>query len=136
MSKILSIDFGTKKCGIAISDDELTFAIRLNQINYKKPENLIDEIGKLIKSNDIKKIILGLPTDTYQNETSITQRVKAFKSTLKKNFNLEVILWDEYLTSQNSRQNSKTQIYKKKHIDSESARIILQEYLEYLLNKN
>jgi putative pre-16S rRNA nuclease len=133
-SRILGIDFGLKRIGLALSDPLKIFAYPFKSIenNNKVWENL----KNIIEENSVEKIILGYPLRFNREVTHITKEVLDFKDALINKFNIEVILWDETLTSQIAKKrifesvNKKTQRRKKEIIDMNSASIILQEFLE------
>jgi putative pre-16S rRNA nuclease len=133
-SRFLGIDFGLKRIGLALSDPLLIFAYPFKTIenNGKVWENL----KNIIKENSVKKIILGYPLKFNREETHVTEAVLDFKNSLVEKFKIEVILWDETLTSQIAKKrvlesvNKKSQRRNKSIIDMNSASIILQEFLE------
>lgn len=130
MSKILAIDFGTKKCGLAISDENGHFAKRLPLIRTKNNDDSIKQISKIIHTSNVQKVILGLPLDENLEDTNTTKKVRAFANKLKKVIQVPIKFWDEYYTTRLSKMSAKTQKYKKKNLDGEAARIMLQEYLD------
>ncbi len=133
LKRIMAIDFGLKRIGIALSDPLLTFSYP-----YKTIENsskIFNELNKIIHEMNVKKIILGIPFEE-NGETIISRTIKKFRDDLIKKFNLEVILWDEHFTSEMAKENVKRVILKKSKrrekgiIDRGAAAIILQEYLD------
>lgn len=132
-SRIMSIDYGRKRIGIALSDPLKTFAYSFTTIinNDKK----IAELEKIIREKIIVKIILGIPNEKRVSANSIVEDVKKFKADLEKKFNLEVLLWDETYTSIIAEQQiiqsvkSKKKRRDKSLLDMNAAAIILQEYL-------
>lgn len=132
-SRIMSIDYGRKRIGIALSDPLKTFAYSYTTIinNDKK----IAELEKIIREKIIVKIILGIPNEKRVSANSIVEDVKKFKADLEKKFNLEVLLWDETYTSIIAEQQiiqsvkSKKKRRDKSLLDMNAAAIILQEYL-------
>ena len=132
-SRIMGIDFGEKRIGIALSDPLFTFAYP--HTTFINDSDLIGNIDKIISDKKINKIILGLPSSLKSASAKVAEKVQNFRNELIKKFNLEVILWDEEYTSVIAQQKvieSVTGKKKRKNkslIDQNAAAIILQEYL-------
>jgi putative Holliday junction resolvase len=132
--RILSIDYGKKRIGIALSDPLLTFAYSFKTlINDNK---LWKNIDKIINEKKVVKVILGLPNEE-KNKPLVTE-ISNFKKEIERKFKLEVITWDEEFTSAIAQERIIESVTKKKKrrdkglIDSNSAAVILQEYLDGL----
>jgi putative Holliday junction resolvase len=134
--KILGLDLGSKTLGIASSDMTQTVASKLQTISF--PNNqftvAIRELKSLIDFSLYEKIVLGLPKNMDGSLGFQAQDTLRFKKMLEKEIGLEVVLWDERLTSKManslmitadlSRKKRKTKI------DYIAATIILQSYLD------
>lgn len=135
-SRIMSIDYGSKRIGIALSDPLKTFAYSFTTINNDDKKFL--ELDKIIREKFIIKIILGIPNEQKASKNSVVEEVKKFKSELENKFNLTVMLWDETYTSVIAKQQiiqsvkGKRKRRDKSLLDMNSAAIILQEYLDSL----
>jgi putative Holliday junction resolvase len=131
--KILSIDHGDKKVGLAISDENGKLASRFLTLENKSFENLIKEIKNIIFKNNISKIILGIPIG-FKGESAQTQNIKEFSAKLSGNIDIPIIEINEIFTSKMAEENLKKAGMRnediKKNIDQEAARIILQDYLD------
>ncbi|MCK5466752.1 Holliday junction resolvase RuvX [Candidatus Parcubacteria bacterium] len=131
--KILSIDHGDKKTGLAISDENEKLASRFLTVENKSSKNLIKEIKKIVSKNNIQKIILGIPIG-FKGESAQTQNVKEFSAKLSENTDVPVIEINEIFTSKMAEENLLNAGVKrediKKIIDQEAARIMLQDYLD------
>ena len=131
--RILSIDYGKKRIGIALSDPLFNFAYSFKTIINDK--NLWKNIAEVIKEKNVAKVILGLPNE--KNKLLVTQ-ISNFKKEIERRFNLEVITWDEEYTSVIAQKRIIESVTKKKKrrdkglIDRNSAAVILQEYLDGL----
>ncbi len=123
--KILGIDYGEKRIGLAISDESQTVAFELDILS---PKEFFNQIHQLINSQQISKIILGWPLNMSGEETKKTREVENFKFKIKKKTGLPVEIIDERLSSQMAEHLS----HSKKNLDSLAAQILLQNYL----NKN
>lgn len=134
LKRFLSIDFGLKRIGLALSDPLLIFAYPFKTI-FNDPE-LWNNLSSVIKEKNIEKIILGYPLKSDGSKSTVTENVLKFKKELEKKFNIEVILRDESFSSSMAKEkiiesvNKKSKRRDKGLIDRNSAAIILQEYLD------
>lgn len=128
MARTLAIDFGTSKSGLAISDVNNIFASKFGIVKSSNLKNFSELIQKIVSSNNIGKILIGLPDekDYLGNESQIYLKILSVSKVLKNAFKVKVAFWDESMTTVLAKENSK-----KRLIDDESARIILQEYLDF-----
>jgi putative Holliday junction resolvase len=129
--KILGIDFGTKRVGLALTDDEMIFAYTIPLIKIDPSTDLIAELKTIIEKNKVTEIVVGMPSGIDLKPTQMGEQVKEFIEELKLNFDLKISEWNEVMTTKSALQNTKSQKHKRKNLDSESARIILQEFLDY-----
>lgn len=133
-TRIMGIDFGLKRIGIALSDSLKVFAY--THTTLLNSSNTFVELEKIIKEKNVVKIILGIPNENHVSKTSVVDDIKKFKNTLEKKFLLPVIFWDETYTSAIAQQrilesvNKKQKRKNKNLLDMHSAAIILQEYLD------
>lgn len=133
-SRIMGIDFGIKRIGIALSDSLKMFAYTHKTILNN--QNTFNELKDIIKEKNISEIVLGIPNEERASKTSIVKEVHNFKTQLETKFFLNIILWDETYTSVIAQQRileSVTKKNKRKNkdlLDMHSAAIILQEYLD------
>lgn len=136
-TRIMAIDFGKKRMGIALSDPLKKFAYPYKTI--LNDSKFFLECAKIIKEKGILKIILGIPNEETSSKTSIVESVKKFKLEIEKKFTLDVIFWDETYTSSIAQQRILVSVTKKSKrkdkglLDMNSASIILQEYLDSLI---
>ena len=140
--RILGLDFGSKTVGVAMSDELLITAQGVETIWRDKPSKLrqtLARIDELVKQYGVEKIVLGFPKNMNDTEGERCAKTKEFKELLEKRTGLEVILWDERLTTVAAneamiemgirREN------RKEYIDQIAAIFILQEYLNYVTNR-
>lgn len=133
-SRIMGIDFGIKRIGIALSDSLKMFAYAHKTILNN--QNVFNELKDIIKEKNVSIIVLGIPNEQRASKTSIVKEVYNFKTQLETKFFLNIILWDETYTSVIAQQRileSVTKKNKRKNkdlLDMYSAAIILQEYLD------
>jgi putative Holliday junction resolvase len=137
MKRILAVDFGHVRIGLAISDPLHIIASPLDTIQgSKKPElaakNVSEEINK--KKMDIEQIIVGLPLHLNGHESERSTEVRAFAVALEKESGIRVVLFDERLTSvQAERLMKEAQMTRKERsssVDGVSSTILLQSFLD------
>ncbi len=136
--KKLALDLGDTSLGIAISD-ELNFLARgLETLKFTDKDfgTALNHTLSLIKTHKIDTIVLGLPKNMDGTEGIQAETSRKFKKDLEDNSDVNVILWDERLTSKMASnmmidQNLKRK-KRKKNIDKMAAVIILQGYLDSL----
>ncbi len=134
--RVLAIDYGSKRIGIAISDPFRLFpSITITLTNDK---NIFSELLKMISEKNIDKIILGYPDDDIKAPTRLAKDILKFKSKLELKSKIQIELWDEQVTSQMavsriiSSVTKKSKRQNKSLVDAQSAAIILEEYLKSL----
>ena len=132
MPRIIAIDFGLKRTGIAVTDEMKMIASPLETIDT---HNLFPFLKDYFSRNNVEKIILGFPKDVDEN-AQIVIAIKKIFTKLKKEFkDKEIILHDERYTSKISSYLIKSNNLKKKErsdkrlLDKVSACIILQSFL-------
>ncbi len=131
--RYLALDLGTKTLGIAVSDKTNSLSSSLGTIKYNKYEDLIKEIQNLLTKYDIDKIILGFPKNMNNTVGEAAERTLKFKEVLENNFDNEIILIDERLSTVEAENilliNDMSRMKRKKIIDGVAAMIILDTYL-------
>ena len=130
MYKVMSLDIGTKRIGIALSDYLLMLANGHCCIDRTPEEKAIEEILKIAKENNVKKIVVGLP---YNMDGTLGGQADDCKNFASKLQGYDIIYEDERLTSdlaEENLRNKKIDFRKNKGlVDIESACIILEQYL-------
>ena len=133
MTKVLAIDFGLKRTGLAISDDARMFAFGIDTVDSSV---LMDKLKSIVKDENVDTIVIGLPMSLNMTDTHITQNVHLLKEAIEKEIQLiNVELIDERLTSKMASQSmhaagaTKKQKRNKGLVDKVSATLILQSYL-------
>lgn len=134
MARIISIDFGTKRCGIAVSDPLQIIATGLAVV---PAQTLIAFLKQYFQSNEVELIIIGLPTNLDGSPTHATAPAQKMFENLCKAFpKISVKQVDERFSSKIASQEllkmgmKKSDRKKKENIDIIAATMILQEYLE------
>ncbi|MCX7612147.1 MAG: Holliday junction resolvase RuvX [Ignavibacterium sp.] len=137
-SRIMSIDYGFKRVGIALTDPLKKFAYPYKTLTNDK--SLINNIIHLINEMNVELVIVGIPGDYQKNPNSIFPKILEFKDNLMEKINIEIMFWDEDYSSKIAYQKILESVPKKKQrrnkelIDMHSAAVILSEYLQQLEN--
>jgi putative Holliday junction resolvase len=132
MSVVLCIDFGLKRCGLALSDPKRIIASPLQTIESIHLENWLEQE---IPKRQIEEIVLGYPTRLDGSDSHVTENVRLLKSALEKKFPvIPIKLFDERFSSKMASEAIYQMGHKKKKhdkslVDQVAAAMILQEYL-------
>ena len=133
MNRIIGIDFGLSKVGIAISDPSGIISMPLKTIRYKNQKDLIERLKKIALERNVKTVVIGYPLNMNYKENSMTEIIDKFKVVMESN-DFEIYLEDERLSSQYAKKIMIQQDIKtgknKEMVDVLSASIILQTYLD------
>ena len=139
-SRLMGIDPGGKRIGIAISDENKIVATPYTTIIRENYVNLVSEIKKIINENQIDGIVIGNPINMDGSEGPSSQSAKDLAKNLSKDITENITLWDERLSSQGAFNlsndlaiNSSKKMMK---LDENSAQFILQGVLDYYHKKN
>lgn len=132
--RILGLDYGSKTCGVSVSDETLTVASPIETIRYKTEEELLEKIKLYKEKYNIEKMVLGNPLNLDGSISKRSEETFNFKSALEKEFNVEVVLEDERLTTViiNNMliENGTRRENRKKVVDKLASSVILQSYLD------
>lgn len=134
--KILGIDYGTRRIGVALGDQETRVAVPLEVIRIKKQElrsqEIIKELKKIVKREDVELIVVGLPIRTDGRQSALQKKVEHFIQNLQVALNVIIVTQDERFTSQEVEQVMRNYGKARKGIDKDSAAaaLILQSWLE------
>lgn len=137
-SRLLGIDLGTKRIGIAISDYNQKIATPLQTLDKSKQGKLINELESIIKENDIKGIIIGNPINMDGTYGKSSQSAKDIAINISNKIDIPVSLWDERLSTVGAfNLSSELDINvskREKDIDKFAAAFILQGALDFIQN--
>ena len=135
-SRLMGIDPGKKRVGIAISDENKAIATPYKVLIKDNYSTFLEEVKKIINDNNIKGIIIGNPINMDGTPSESSQSAKDMAINLSKNISEPITMWDERLSSQgafNLASNLDINTSKKlKKIDQNAAAFILQGALDYL----
>ena len=137
-SRLVGIDLGTKRIGIAISDYNQKIATPLQTLDKSKQGKLIDELNSIITENDIKGIIIGNPINMDGTYGKSSQSAKDIAINISNKIDIPVSLWDERLSTVGAfNLSSELDINvskREKDIDKFAAAFILQGALDFIQN--
>lgn len=132
INKILAIDLGQKRIGLALLEQDIVRG--LETLKYRNLEDALGKLSKIIHSEEIEKIIIGLPKGNQRSE----DQARSFAQNLNKLIEIPVEYTDESLTSReaerllkDSKLNPRSEKYKCE-VDKISAKLILEQYLNSL----
>ena len=139
-SRLMGVDPGKKRVGIAISDENKIIATPYTTIIKNKYSDFVKEIIKVVQENEIKGIVIGNPINMDGSASQSSQSAKDLAMNLSRDVTENVTLWDERLSSQGAfnlsndlPSNTSKKVSK---LDQNSAQFILQGALDYLTRKN
>jgi putative Holliday junction resolvase len=132
--RLLGLDFGTKRIGVALSDEMGWTAQGLTTVERKGNQTDIEKIGRLVEEHKVEGIVLGLPLNMDGSEGKAAEAVRKFARLLEERLRITVHLWDERLTSWEAQGILKeAQVKPKKRkqvVDKLAATLILKSYLD------
>ncbi len=139
--RILGLDYGSKTVGVAVSDP-LGLTAQGVEIIRRKSENKLRQtlarIEELAKEYQVEKIVLGLPKNMNSTLGDRAEKSIELKKTLERRTGLDVVLWDERLTTVSAdhvmMEVGIRREQRKEYVDEIAAIFILQGYLDYLYN--
>ena len=139
-SRLIGIDPGGKRIGIAISDENKIVATPYSTLIKDNYANLVSQIKKIINENQIDGIVIGNPINMDGSEGPSSQSAKDLAKNLSKDITENITLWDERLSSQGafnlSNELAINSSKKVKKLDQNAAQFILQGVLDFYHKKN
>ena len=139
--RILGLDFGSKTVGVAVSDELLITAQGVEIVRRKSPAKLrqtLARIEEIIKEYNVEKIVLGYPKNMNNTEGERVERTREFMDKLVARTGLEVVLWDERLSTVSAmdvlKEGGVRSENRKTYVDKIAASLILQGYLDSIRN--
>ena len=134
MPRILGIDYGQKRFGIALSDDDGEFAFPHETIAVRGKKHAMSELERICREENVAQVVIGLPLNMDGSAGPMADEVKEFADWAYKRLDMPIHLWDERLTSaeveaamlaadlrRDARRNAR---------DKLAAQRILQSYLD------
>ncbi|MBI5396817.1 MAG: Holliday junction resolvase RuvX [Verrucomicrobia bacterium] len=132
--KLLGIDYGARRIGLAVSDETGTMALPLEQLEAEPQATACERIAAVVRERGIARIVIGLPRNMDGSYGSAAQAVRDFVVALRKFVAAEVAEWDERLTTAAVERTMVEADYSRKRRraqrDALAAQLILQNYLD------
>ena len=136
MSRVMAIDFGMRRIGVAVSDPMRIMAQGLETINWNGIDSdyAIDRLASIIKEKEIGEIVMGKPSRTDGSVSESEEKAVLFGKLLEEKVGIRPVFRDERFTtviaSRFLRETGVSGKAKKKVVDQVAAEIILQDYLD------
>jgi len=134
--RILAIDYGARRIGIAVSDPLRLTAQSLPTMEARGLQKVLAELETIITGKNVVEIVVGMPLNLKGEKSQAAQKVEIFIQHLQKRFNLPIHSWDERWTSiaaqRTIREFGKSPSRHKEKVDQISAMLILQSFLDHL----
>ena len=132
--RILALDHGTRRIGVAVSDETKTIAQPLEYIPAEPFADFLDRLKQLLTEKQVELILIGMPRNMDGSYGPATQKVKAFIDAIKPEVAVPIKTWDERLTSTMANraliQGNVRRDQRKEKVDMMAAAILLQSYLD------
>jgi putative Holliday junction resolvase len=132
--RILALDHGTKRIGVAVSDETKTIAQPLEYILAEPFADFLERLKKLLVEKEVDLILIGLPRNMDGSYGPAAQKVEAFVAVLRSAVIVPIKTWDERLTSSQANriliQGNVRRDQRKEKVDKMAAAILLQSYLD------
>ncbi len=132
--RILALDHGTKRVGVALSDELGIIAQPLEYISAEPYEDFLVRLQALLQQNQVELILVGLPRNMNGSYGPAAAKVQEFIARLKTAITVPIKTWDERLTSTQANryliQGNVRRLERKEKVDKMAAAILLQSYLD------
>ena len=132
--RILALDHGTRRIGVAVSDETKTIAQPLEYIPAEPFADVLERLKKLLFEKEIDLVLVGLPRNMDGSYGPAAQKVEAFVAVLRGAMTVPIKTWDERLTSSQANriliQGNVRRKKRKEKVDKMAAAILLQSYLD------
>ena len=134
--RIMGLDMGAKRVGVALSDEMGWTAQTLTVLDRKPFDKFVAALTELVAQYQVTKLVLGLPRNMDGSLGPQAQRVLSMVSELKKHLEIEIVTWDERLSTVAAEkaliEADVRRSKRKTVVDKVAAALILQNYLDYL----
>ena len=134
--RVLAIDHGTKRMGIAVSDELKMIAQPLEYIPAEPFAKFLERLKEILREKEVELVVVGLPRNMDGSYGPAALKVQEFVAALKSALTLPIQMWDERLTSAQANrfllQGNVRRAERKEKVDKTAAAILLQAYLDSL----
>lgn len=133
--RIMAIDYGDARTGVAISDPTGLLAGYTTVIHSRKADVVAEELARLVKEHQVDELVMGFPRNMDGTEGPRAELYKAFAAQVKETCGLKPVLWDERRTTVEAHNilhaSGKKMKNHKKTVDAVAATLILEGYLTF-----
>lgn len=137
--RVMAIDYGDARTGIAISDALGMLTGTTTVIHSWNPEKTAQEIARLTRENGVERIVMGFPRNMDGSEGPRAELYRAFAAQIAQTAGMEPVLWDERRTTIEAHQILSAGNYhgkkRKNTVDAVAASLILEGYLSFLASQ-
>ena len=137
--RVLAIDYGDARTGIAISDASGSIVGRTTVIHSRRPQQTAEAIAALVQESGAERLVMGFPRNMDGTEGPRAALYRDFAALLEQTVGIKPVLWDERRTTIEAHQILNESNYhgkkRKNTIDAVAASLILEGYLAYLRNQ-
>jgi putative Holliday junction resolvase len=134
--RILALDHGTKRIGIALSDELKMIATPLEFVLAEPFLGFLNRLKEIVREKEVEMILIGMPRNMDGSYGEAALKVQEFIGVLKENVAVPIQTWDERLTSAQAQrfliQGGVRRADRKQKVDKTAAAILLQSYLDSL----
>ena len=135
LGRVLALDVGTKRIGLALSDETRLLSQPLKTLRRQSPPEDVRAISDVVKEWDVREIVLGLPLHMNGDLGEMGKKVLAFRDLLQTKINIPIETWDERLTTAEAErlmiEGGARRDKRKEVIDQIAASLILKGYLAF-----
>lgn len=132
--RILAIDHGTTRMGIALSDELRIIAQPLEYLPAEPLAAFLDRLGQIVREKEVSLVLVGMPRNMDGSYGPAAEKVREFVAALKEALTVPIRTWDERLTSAQANrimtQSGVRREKRRENVDSMSAAILLQSFLD------
>lgn len=137
--RVLAIDYGDARTGIAISDASGSIVGRTTVIHSRRPQQTAEAIAALVQESGAERLVMGFPRNMDGTEGPRAALYRDFAALLEQTVGIKPVLWDERRTTIEAHQILNESNYhgkkRKNTVDAVAASLILEGYLAYLRNQ-
>lgn len=132
--RILGIDYGRKRIGLAMSDPFQMMASTLDTLDNAEHSLAIDKVAAIVRDNDVRAIVVGKPLHMSGDEGEMTTQVREFAGALEDKIDIPIFLWDERWTTKSAEklliETGRSPSRNRHKIDQVAAAYLLQSFLD------
>lgn len=134
--RVMAIDYGDARTGVAISDPTGLLAGFTTVIQGRRPEPVLEELSRLVRTHQVERLVMGFPRNMDGTEGPRAELYRAFAARVEESTGLKPVLWDERRTTIEAHgilhASGKRMKQHKKNVDAVAASLILEGYLRFL----